>query len=108
MCVVHTDRNHMRNEGIEAHPSQISITSPTSSSTTKPRLNGAVKNIKQNAAIAATTLTSSNSTTTATATAATSPPVTALLLTLNVSSRAVDDSGWLQQDLIWTTVHIIF
>ena len=106
MCVVHTDRNHMRNEGIEAHPSQISITSPTSSSTTKPRLNGAVKNIKQNAAIAATTRTNSNST--ATAAAATSPLVTALLLTLNVSSRAVDDSGWLQQDLIWTTVHIIF
>ena len=105
MCIVHTDRNHIRNDVNDGHPSQISITSPTSSSTTKPRPYGAVKNNKQNAAIAATTRTSSNSTNTATV--ATSPLVTALLLTLNVSSRAVDDSGWLQQDLIWTTVHII-
>ena len=57
-------------------------------------------NIKNNGK-EGTARTSSNSTATA------SPTITAMLVTLNVSSRAVDDSGWLQQDLVWTTVHII-
>jgi hypothetical protein len=31
----------------------------------------------------------------------------ATVVTLNVSSRAVDDSGWLQRDLVWTVVRVL-
>ena len=89
------------NKGPQTH---VPIASSKTKASTRP--NDAAKKNGQNGATTATASTTAASTNPDSAAVA-ATTVTALLLTLNVSSRAVDDSGWLQQDLVWTAVHII-